>query len=136
MTNPNHLLREFSARPGATDEQISSAETKMGVKFPEGYSQFLRRQNGGEGAIGESYAMLWDVSELASKNESYRSNEWAPGFLIFGSDGGGEAFGFDTRNPMWPIVRIPFIGMEWGAAEPLGDTFDQFLDNLYEGNWL
>jgi hypothetical protein len=136
MDNPDRFLEEFESRPGATDEQIASAEADLGTKLPADYVEFLKNRNGGEGAIGEAYAMLWEVSELASLNLSYQSNKWAPGLLIFGSDGGDEAFAFDTRGPNWPIVMIPFIGMVWEDARPLGDTFSQFVESLYVGKNL
>jgi len=133
MDDTSRFLEEFDSRPGATDEQIALAEAELGTELPAGYVEFLKNRNGGEGVIGEAYAMLWEISELASLNLSYQSNKWAPGLIIFGSDGGGEAFGFDTRDPSWPIVMIPFIGMLWEHARPLGDTFSQFVESLYVG---
>jgi hypothetical protein len=136
MDRLNRFLDKFDSRPGATDEQIASAEAELGTKLLADYVEFLKNRNGGEGFIGESYAALWEISELASTNSSYESQKWAPGVLLFGSDGGGEAFGFDTGDPNWPIVQIPFIGMCWEEARPLGSTFSQFVENLYVWNRL
>jgi hypothetical protein len=136
MDHLSRFFEKFDSGPGATDEQIASAEAELGTKLQAGYVEFLKSRNGGEGVIGESYAALWEVSELASKNSSYESQKWAPGILLFGSDGGGEAFGFDTRDSNWPIVQIPFIGMYWEEARPLGSTFSQFVENLYVWNRL
>ena len=136
MNVANPRFERFNFQPGASDESIHAAETELRLKLPEEYVLFLKNGNGGEGLIGKSYAILWNVSELASLNESYQSHKWAPGILIFGSDGGDEAFGFDTRNPNWPIVQIPFIGMSWSDARPMGQTFNQFVENLYVWNRL
>jgi hypothetical protein len=136
MEDLSRFLQRFRSHPPAASEQIASVEADLGVRFPGEYAQFLRICNGGEGFVGQAYAVLWDVSELGALNESYESDKWAPGFLIFGSDGGGEAFGFDTRNPNWPIVQIPFVGMNWNDARPLGETFSQFLGNLFAGSLL
>jgi hypothetical protein len=133
MENQNRLFDKFNSRPGATDGQISSAENGLGIRLPHEYAEFLKNRNGGEGLIGEAYVTLWAVSELAPLNLSYESNRWAPGLLIFGSDGGGEALGFDTRAPNWPIVQIPFVGMRWGSAHLLGATFGKFIENLSAG---
>ena len=103
------------------------------MKLPLDYVEFLKRTDGGEGCIGKSaYVMLWAVGELASLNHAYEVQKYAPGLLIFGSDGGGEAFGFDTRNPQWPIVRVPFVGMAWDVARSMGGTFNDFLERIYE----
>jgi hypothetical protein len=105
------LLEKFNFQPATTEELIRSSETELGLRLPNPYVDFLRIGNGGEGFIGESCSILWDESELASLNASYESHKWTLGFLIFGSDGGGEAFGFDTRNQQWPIVQVPFVGL-------------------------
>lgn len=128
------FLEKFNLQTAANESEVRSAENTLNLKLPDDYVAFLKSGNGGEGFIGESYAILWGVSEIAPLNEDYESQKLAPGFLIFGTDGGGEAFGFDTRETNWTIVQIPFIGGNWDEARPLGSTFDQFLENLYVGN--
>ncbi len=129
----DNLLSEFTQNPPATVEMISEYEVQASVTLPSGYVEFLKRCNGGEGFIGEnSYVIFWSVDELASMNEDYEVQEYMPGLLMFGSNGGGEAYGFDTRNPQWKIVQVPFIGMEWNLAQPLGLTFREFLEQLSE----
>lgn len=129
-------LQGLSHGPGATDNAITEAERQLGLKFPAEYVEFLKIANGGEGFIGKgAYAMLWCIQELASMNRAYEVQKNAPGLLIFGSDGGGEAYGFDTRDPHWPIVQVPFIGMDWRSAQPLGDTFASFLKHLHDGEY-
>ena len=91
--------------------------------------------NGGEGFIGEEeYLMLWSVEELPSLNEAYEVQQYAPGLLLFGSSGGGEAYGFDTRNQRFEILRVPFIGMAWDLAQPIANSFDLFMRTLYSGS--
>lgn len=124
-----HLERRVPATVGAVDE----CERQLGAKFPLEYVEFLRTTNGGEGFIGKSaYIMLWGVQELASMNQAYEVQKYVPGLLMFGSDGGGEAYAFDTRSPQWQIVRLPFVGMAWDLARPMGATFNAFLRRLYE----
>ena len=80
--------------------------------------------------IGETYLMLWRVEELAEMNTAYQVDEYAPGLLLIGSDGGGEAFAFDTRTNPWPVVKVPFVGMDLQYAEVLSPSFDAFLKTL------
>jgi hypothetical protein len=127
------LLEYFDHRSPANDESVAVSEQHLGVKLPPEYLKFLRLSNGGEGFIGKNaYIMLWSVEELASMNLAYEVSSYAPGLLIFGSDGGGEAYGFDTRRNPWMIVKIPFVGMDWELARPVGNSFLDFLARLYE----
>ena len=132
----DEILESFNLGPGATNEVISLAENQLKLKLPSEYVEFLKTGNGGEGWIGDSYVILWPASDLAPLNRSYESNKGMPGFLIYGSNGGGEAFGFDVRGPESPILQVPFIGISWSDARPLGASFDEFLQNLYAGNQL
>ncbi|SRR5579885_960022 len=124
------FLRQFNGRPG-TEAAILSSEQRLGVELPVDYVEFLKLTNGGEGFVGEEYVIVWAVEELAEMQQSYQVVSFAPGLLIFGSNGGGEAFGFDTRNPRGTVVQVPFIGMSWEYADPIGDTFFSFLANLH-----
>lgn len=130
------LFARFSAHPGATNEQIASAEQVLGIRFPEDFREFVKERNGGEGLIGQTYVVLWHIQELGQKNRAYDPDVWAPGLLLFGTDGGNEGFGFDTREEVLPIIQIPLVGMSWGEARPLGDTFHDFLRNVSTGNLL
>ena len=122
----------MNLRPGATDAAIAAGEMQLGMRLPADYVDFLKFTNGGEGFVGKNaYIILWGVEELASMNQEYEVQKYVPGLLIFGSDGGGEAYGFDTRSPQWPIVQVPFVGMEWDVAESMGTSFCQFLARLY-----
>jgi SMI1/KNR4 family protein SUKH-1 len=93
--------------------------------------QFWQRRNGGEGFIGQHYVMLWSVEDFIEMNTGTYFAEAAPGLVVFGSDGGGEAFGFDTRSAPPPIVVAPYVGMEWVVAFRIAPTFDLFLQHLY-----
>jgi hypothetical protein len=102
----------------------------LGVKLPEQYIDFMKVVNGGEGFIGGEYAILWGVEELASANQEYEFAKFLPEFLGFGSNGGGEAFGFDTRQQPWAVVQVPLVGLGWSDAWPMGDSFNAFLARL------
>jgi cell wall assembly regulator SMI1 len=132
MSNNNDLPEEFNRNPGASAQAICSAEEAVKVKLPNDYIAFLRASNGGEGMIGENYVILWNAEELAEMNKSYQVADYAPGLLLVGSDGGGEAFAFDTRTSPWPVVKVPFVGMELQYAEVIAGSFDEFLKAMAE----
>ncbi len=63
-------------------------------------------------------------------NEVYCVREFAPGLVLFGSNGGDTAYGFDTRREGLPIVDVPFIGMGFEEATLIGRSFVEFLAGL------
>ena len=130
--NMNEFLVNLDRRPAATDAVIRATEKQLNAELPREYKGFLRSSNGGDGFVGKKYVILWSVDELPSMNQSYEVQKYVPGLLVFGSSGGGEAYGFDTRFPDWPIVQVPFVGMEWAVAEPMGSSFSEFLEQLYK----
>ncbi|MGO9163052.1 MAG: SMI1/KNR4 family protein [Streptosporangiaceae bacterium] len=126
------FLDNLNLRPAAAEDAIAVFERTSRKKLPAEYREFLKISNGGEGFIGKvAYVILWGVDELAPMNEAYEIEDYAPGLLIFGSDGGGEAYGFDTRNPDCITVQVPFVGMAWDLARPMAKSFNGFLEQLY-----
>lgn len=121
----------FKLNESAAAEKIAAAERTMGRSLPSEYGEFLRWTNGGEGIIGKTYVMLWRAEELGQYNESYQVEIYAPGLLLFGSDGSGEAYAFDTREPQkFAVMVVPFVGMDLQYAKALAPTFVEFLSML------
>jgi hypothetical protein len=90
----DRLLARFQMNNGASRDAILATELMLNVALPIDYKQFLLKSNGGEGFIGNKYLMLWRAEELESLNEGYEIAIYAPGLLIFGSNGGGEGYAF------------------------------------------
>lgn len=84
----------------ATEESIRQASLSLRIKLPPDYAEFMKKHNGGEGFIGDNYVILWRVEELAPFNRDYEVEQYAPGLIMFGSKGGGEAYAFDTRKQL------------------------------------
>jgi cell wall assembly regulator SMI1 len=132
MIHENELFSGFPFDEGASADVIHSAESALGVNLPSDYVEFLGRSNGGEGFIGGSYLVLWKAEELKPFNDDYGADVYAPGLLLFGSDGAGEAYAFDTNSNKWTIVQVPFIGMDLRYAVNLCNNFSEFLQHLYK----
>jgi hypothetical protein len=127
---PEINLEALSAaglRESATTSTIASVERELGVNFPADYKAFLLRTDGYEGVIGENYAQLYRAIEIPESQRGYEIDSYVPGFVIFGSNGGGEAYGFDSRTSPWNVYMLPFIGMEWKEAVKIGTSFEDFL---------
>lgn len=111
---------------------IEQSQSDLGTKLPDDYVSFFLRSNGADGTVGETgYLSLCPIQELLDYNRGYRVNDFAPGLLLIGSDGGGEAFAFDLRDPSMPIVGVPFVGMNLNEAKRMAPSFTE----LVKGNW-
>ena len=120
--------------PGATRDAVRKAEEALEISLPEDYVEFMVGSNGGEIEVGENQLRLWPIEELSYMNEGYEVDLNVPGLVLFGTDGGMEAYGFDTEGEEPRVVMIPFVPMERGAAIPCGRTFTEFLENLRRGD--
>jgi hypothetical protein len=117
----------FQSNAPASEEVISVLLGTLRRSLPGQYLAFLRKANGGEGFVGEEYAMLWRCEDLIGHNQSYQVEELAPGFFLIGSNGGGEAYAFDVSSGSSVLYQLPFIGMESQYANAVADSFDLFL---------
>lgn len=127
------LVAAFGAadRGSGFEGDFAELEQGLGVGLPADYRAFLRYANGFEGFIGPTaYVLLWRAEELVRLNDAYQVTIYAPGLLLFGSDGSGSAFGFDMRDRSAPVVDVPFVGMDWSLARRVGDSFFEFLEYL------
>lgn len=123
-------LTEGQLDPPADPGVVEGLSSSLGVALPSDYLDFLRQYDGGEGFIGDNYIIIWKAEELADFNREYEVEKYAPGILLFASDGGGEGYGFDTQSAAMPIVRVPFIGMERRYATPVAKDFPDLFAKL------
>lgn len=114
----------------APDTLIKDVESFLGHLLPSDYRCFLRENNGGEGFISDSYLILWRAEELVDFNRDYEVEKYAPGLFLFGSNGGGEGYGFDLRGPEMVVVMVPFVGMSLRYARGIASSFHEFLRQL------
>lgn len=109
-------------------EFFSSNGFTVSNDFVEFYSKF----NGGCGEIGNDlHIEIWNLNEINELNEQYEVSKNIDNVLIFGSDGGDMALGYNYMTGKYLIV--PFIGM--GFLEPpyyLGDDYVSFFKNLLD----
>ena len=129
------FLEKFDANGPSSAEIMEAVEKHFGCALPGDYRDFISAHDGGEGFIGDQYLILWRVGELIDLNRDYEVAKYAPGLLLFGSNGGGEAFAFDTRQSEEMRIRmVPFIGMSLKDATHVADAFDGFLIRLAKSN--
>ena len=66
---------------------------------------------------------LWPLDEVEEYNLEYEVPQAAPGFIGFGSNGGGELLTFDQEGH---IYCLPAIGMEPQYATRVADSWEEF----------
>jgi hypothetical protein len=118
----------------ASEMSIASLEQILEFRLPKTYRALLNRSNGCEGFVaGNNFIVIWPIEQIAELNDAYGVAEFAPGLVLFGSDGGDAGFAFDRRSEGLPIVEVPFIGMSLSEAKLRGNSFEEFLMALRDG---
>jgi hypothetical protein len=77
--------------------------------------------------------VIWPVNEIKELNEGYGIDEFAPGLVLFGGDGGNTAYAFDIRSEEMPIVEVQLDTLDISHAKHCGATFKEFLGVLSAG---
>jgi len=127
------LLDKAQLNSPTTREILAEVESKLEIQFPDQYISFMLESNGVEGNVGKnSYLAIWTAEQLVILNEEYAVNEFTPGLVYFGSDGGGMAYAFDKRVGGMPIVEFPFESINIEDAKHCGNTFAEFLQCLFD----
>ncbi len=123
-------LEPFKGNAPASDPDVQACEASSGTKLPHEYVLFLKKTNGGCGFVGVNYVEMYPVEKLTEYNRGYGVDKYAPELFLFGSNGGGEGFAFDRRQPGWPVVMVPFIPLDVHEAITVAPTFAVFFDTL------
>ncbi len=121
-------IKKGSLNPKEGEKLIKDIENRFDVKLPQDYIDYMIENNGYVGIINEDYVDIWELESITLQNERYDSEEFYPGLVLFGSDGGGEAYAFDKNNNM-NIVDVPFIGDE-NDIIVVSKSFNEFLEKL------
>ncbi|MEJ8856346.1 SMI1/KNR4 family protein [Variovorax robiniae] len=89
----------------------------MTIPLPSIYRDFIDTNGLFEGFISlageEQYVILWGEDEVATSNTEMEVGVYAPGFVAFAGNGGGDIYAFDEAGA---VFMLPMIGMEPGAA--------------------
>jgi hypothetical protein len=103
----------------------------MTSPLPAVYRAFIGTNGLFEGFVAmedaEHYVILWGEDEVTSANKEIEVQMYAPGFVAFAGDGGGEIYAFDEAGA---VFMLPMIGMESGAAIKLSGDFLEFAQGF------
>lgn len=122
--------RDWRAVPGATEASLARLAAASPITLPNEYLRFLAYSDGGEGplAVQPYYFQIDPAEEAALALEDRRHAEFFPGFIIIGSNGGGEYVALDVRGSSpWPVIMIDMVaGPE--SAQVIAPHFEAFMD--------
>ena len=77
----------------------------------------------GELSVEPEWYVLWHPEELEEFNLDYQLSEYAPGFLTFGGNGGGELL---AVNESGEVFYMPCIGMAPDTAIKIANSLQEF----------
>ena len=77
------------------------------------------------GIGGASVYSLWNFEEIEELNKGYEVEKFIPGFIAFGTDGGGKMLA--VKKGTGEVYSVPFIPMEEKSADKLAENLDEFL---------
>jgi len=124
-------LTGLSPRRGAASEEVGRAEQALGVRFPGDYRLFLSASDGLEGGIGgDKYLMLFRIEDIAEINVAAATSEFAPGFVIIGSDGGGTSYGFRWHGRTPEYGRVTDMELSNERIEVLGASLMDMIQRI------
>jgi SMI1 / KNR4 family (SUKH-1) len=126
--------RDWSRRGSAPESEIDHLVSVSPVELPAAYLSLLRVSNGGEGPLAvQPYLVILDNAErVANAIAGADHQEFFPGFVMIGSNGGGEYIALDTRKAApWPVVAIDMVNIDLDESVlHIAASFDAFLDLL------
>ncbi len=124
--------RDWHAAPRATEASLSRLVAASPIELPSEYLSFLAHSNGGEGplALQPCYFQIYSADDVARALEDRRHEEFFPGFVIMGSNGGGEYVGLDVRgSPPWPVVALDMTNIDLDESVlVIAPSFAAFID--------
>ena len=99
------------------------------MPLPPDYLHYFTGDGPNEGALSvdPGWFVLWPPEEIESWNREYEVDQYAPGFLGFGSSGGGELLAIDAGGA---VFMIPLIGMAVDAAVRVADSWSEFVERI------
>jgi len=127
--NWSRFLNKMKINPATSQRAIAELASNIDFKLPGDYLDFIAEVDGCEGMIGNTYLSLWRAEDLIGSNENYRTNEFAPGYFIIGSNLGGTAYAFNKKDGS--VISFELISMLM-EDRPflLGRSFTEFLLSL------
>ncbi|MFR1865181.1 SMI1/KNR4 family protein [Eisenbergiella massiliensis] len=96
------------------------------VVLPKQYLEFMKKHNGGQGDIGETWLEFFTLEDLQEINDDYCIEDFLPDHIIIGSNGNGELYGIDSDGVYFNVPAI----MDEDDVTVLGDDINLLPDKI------
>ena len=96
------------------------------VVLPKQYLEFMKKHNGGQGDIGETWLELFTLEDLQEINDDYCIEDFLPDHIIIGSNGNGELYGIDSDGVYFNVPAL----MDEDDVTVLGDDINLLPDKI------
>ena len=105
--------------------EIAEPPHEFKQALPADYLAAVAAFGGREGFLGGVYLRLYRLQELVALNIAYEVPSLLPEVIVFGSDGGGEAFAFLLGEAA--VIRVPFLPLGPERAHRVARSFTEFV---------
>ena len=123
------FLASFTQPNVAADEELlRRAQDSLQMTFPAEYLELLRCSNGFT-VPNVASLLLYSVDELLERNVTYEVQEYLPGWIMIGDDGGGEGIFISYDDPSARPYINGMGSMLLADARPLADNLSQWILN-------
>ena len=106
----------------------------MTSHLPAAYRAFINANGVFEGFVVTDdevqYIILWAEDEVTTANAEMEVGAYAPGFVAFAGNGGGEIYAFDEAGA---VFMLPMIGMAPDVAIKVADDFPGLVRGFQRG---
>ncbi len=102
----------------------------MNIDLPSDYVEFVNSTDVLWGETDYEFGGYFDLEPLENieqMNKDIEIEKYAPGYVAFASDGGGEVFAFDS---MGQIFLLPLVGMEPSVATKIASSWQEFKSHI------
>jgi hypothetical protein len=102
----------------------------MTIALPDDLKHFIAKHGPFEGFTrndSPGYVELWAIENIPEENATIEMDVYAPSFLAFAGNGGGEVLAFDAAGA---VYMIPLIGMKAEQAIKIADSFAEFAETF------
>lgn len=102
----------------------------MTITVPDDLKHFTAEHGLFEGLTrndDSGYAELRAIEDIPQENLAIEMDAYAPGFLAFAGNGGGEVLAFDAIGA---VYMIPLTGIDGEHAIKIADSFAEFAETF------
>ena len=121
----------------SNDDQIAQAESRLGIRFPDDYRNFLATEGSMSRFVlpADDFLMINAIAELVDVNEAGDIPKRFPGGVVIGGDGGREMLTYDFRQEPPALVLLDSSAQDWSAAIHQATSLSALLEQFPEHGW-